>query len=189
MQEKGTLAGYAGCEDTNFEHPLAFLEKKCDILLPAAVEKSIHKGNADKLQCKVLLEGANGPTTFAAEEILLKKGVVVAPDLLINGGGVTCSYFEWLKNIDHVSPGKMTKKYQEKSQKKLLDMLGYKGSESVKGAEEIDIVYSGLEEIMSTAVKENWSYALKHNLPFRDACLVNGIQKVYQCYKECGITV
>lgn len=72
-------------------------------------------GNADKLKCKVLLEGANGPTTFAGEEILLKKGIVVCPDLLINGGGVTCSYFEWLKNIDHVSPGKLTKKYQEKS--------------------------------------------------------------------------
>lgn len=120
---------------------------------------------------------------------MLKRGVVVAPDLLINGGGVTCSYFEWLKNIDHVSPGKMTKKYQEKSQKKLLDMLGYKGSEEIKGAEEIDIVYSGLEEIMQHAVQENWAYAMKHNLPFRDACFVNGIQKVYQCYKECGITV
>ena len=189
MREKGTLAGYPHVEDSNFENPLDFLQKPCDILLPAAVEKSIHKGNADKLNCKVLLEGANGPTTFAAEEILLKKGVMVCPDLLINGGGVTCSYFEWLKNIDHVSPGKMTKKYQEKSQKKILDLLGYKGTEVLKGAEEIDIVYSGLEEIMQNAVQENWSYSVKHSLTFRDACFVNGIQKVYQCYKECGITV
>lgn len=115
MNEKGTLEGYPGAEETNVKNPLEFLTKKCDVLLPAAVEKSIHKGNADKLQCKVLLEGANGPSTFAAEEILIKKGVIVCPDLLINGGGVTCSYFEWLKNIDHVSPGKMTKKYHEKS--------------------------------------------------------------------------
>jgi len=91
------------------------MEYPCDILIPSATEKSIHIGNAPNLKCKVIFEGANGPTTFAAENLLMKKGVVVAPDLLINGGGVTVSYFEWLKNIDHVSPGKMTKKYQEKS--------------------------------------------------------------------------
>jgi len=106
-QERGTLADYNYAEETNLRSPLEFLEKKCDVLIPAAIEKSIHKLNADKLNCKIVLEGANGPTTFAAEEILLKKGVVVCPDLLINGGGVTCSYFEWLKNIDHVSPGKL----------------------------------------------------------------------------------
>jgi glutamate dehydrogenase (NAD(P)+) len=166
------------------------MEKECDILIPAATEKSIHKGNAPNLKCKAIVEGANGPTTFAAEQILTEKGVVVAPDLLINGGGVTCSYFEWLKNIDHVSPGKLSKKYEEKSQKKLLEMMGFKGSDSgIKGAEEIDIVYSGLEEIMSSAVKENWTFAVKKNLTFRDACLINAINKVYNCYKECGITI
>jgi glutamate dehydrogenase/leucine dehydrogenase len=68
-------------------------------------------------------------------------------------------------------------------------MMGHKGTGDIKGAEEIDIVYSGLEEIMSTAVTENWDYAVKHNLNFRDACLVNAIKKVYQCYEECGITI
>jgi glutamate dehydrogenase (NAD(P)+) len=89
------------------------MEKDCDFLVPAAVEKSIHKGNAPKLRCKVVVEGANGPTTFAGEEELTKRGIIVCPDLLMNGGGVTCSYFEWLKNIDHVSPGKLVKKYEE----------------------------------------------------------------------------
>lgn len=108
----------------------------------------------------------------------------------MNGGGVTCSYFEWLKNIDHVSPGKLSKKYDEKSQKRLLEIMGYKELDSgIKGAEEIDIVYSGLEEIMTSAVKENWDFAIKKNYAFRDACLVNAITKVYQCYKECGITI
>jgi len=94
----------------------------------------------------------------------------------VNGGGVTCSYFEWLKNIDHVSPGKMSKKYEEKSQKKLLEIMGYTGDDKqIKGAEEIDIVYSGLEEIMTSAVRENWNYSVKKNLSFRDACLGNGI--------------
>lgn len=138
----------------------------------------------------MVVEGANGPTTFYGEEILLSRGIVVAPDLLCNGGGVTCSYFEWLKNIDHVSPGKMTKKYEEKSQKMLLEMMGYKGTmDQVKGAEEIDIVYSGLEEIMTTAVNENWKYAIKNNLSYRDACLAKAIYKVYNSYKECGITI
>ena len=89
------------------------MTKEVDYLIPAAVEMSIHKGNAGDIKCKAIFEGANGPTTFAAEEILNKRGITVAPDLLVNGGGVTCSYFEWLKNIDHVSPGKMTKKFEE----------------------------------------------------------------------------
>ena len=190
FQDKGTLEGYPKAKESTATNPLSFMEKPCDILIPAATEKSIHKGNAPKLQCKAVVEGANGPTTFAAEQILYEKGVVVAPDLLINGGGVTCSYFEWLKNIDHVSPGKLSKKYEEKSQKKLLEMMGFKGNnEGIKGAEEIDIVYSGLEEIMTSAVRENWTFAVKKNLSFRDACLINAINKVYNCYKECGITI
>jgi glutamate dehydrogenase (NAD(P)+) len=190
FQEKGTFAGYPHAKEIELKNPLSFMEKECDFLVPAATEKSIHKGNAANLKCKAIVEGANGPTTYAAEEILVKKGVVICPDLLMNGGGVTVSYFEWLKNLDHVSPGKLSKKYDERSQKKLLEMMGFKGNDSsVKGADEIDIVYSGLEEIMTSAVKENWNYAHSKNLIFRDACLSSAIQKVYQCYRECGITI
>ena len=80
-------------------------ENEVDYLVPAATEKSIHMDNAEKIKCKAVFEGANGPTTFAGEEILNSRGIVVCPDMLVNGGGVTCSYFEWLKNIQHVSPG------------------------------------------------------------------------------------
>lgn len=113
--EHGSFIGYDEADEAEVKDPLSFMAKKADFLIPCATEKSIHKGNADKLQVKAIFEGANGPTTFAAEELLMKKGVIVAPDLLVNGGGVTCSYFEWLKNIDHVSPGKMTKKFEENS--------------------------------------------------------------------------
>ena len=127
-----------------------------------------------------MVEGANGPTTFYGEEILLKRGVVVVPDLLINGGGVTVSYFEWLKNLDQIdiTPGRMTKEYQEKTKQKLLETLGYRIPatsplhKSLEGANEIDIVYSGLEEYMTKAVKEHWEYAEEHKLNFRVSCLI-----------------
>lgn len=128
-------------------------------MIPAAVEKSIHKKNAPDIKCKAIFEGANGPTTYAAEEILNKRGIVVAPDLLVNGGGVTCSYFEWLKNIEHVSPGRMTKKFEEQSMNKLLELIGVSDENiRAKGAEEIDIVYTALDEIMTGAVEENWLF-------------------------------
>jgi len=115
LVEHGSFIGYGEADEINVTDPLEWMTKEADFLVPAATEKSIHKGNADKLRVKAIFEGANGPTTFAAEEILINKGVIVCPDLLVNGGGVTCSYFEWLKNIDHVSPGKMTKKFEENS--------------------------------------------------------------------------
>jgi glutamate dehydrogenase (NAD(P)+) len=181
FQKAGTLKGYPHAKETETDNPAKFMEKECDFLVPAATEKSVHKDNAPHLKCKAVVEGANGPTTFAAEEILAKRGIICCPDLLVNGGGVTVSYFEWLKNLDHVSPGKMSKKYEEKSQKKLLEMLGYKDHKDgdIKGAEEVDIVYSGLEEIMTSAVKANWDFAVKKNLLFRDACLITAINKVY----------
>ena len=181
MTEHGTLEGFEGATEVEVANPNVFMEKECDILIPAAMEKAIHKGNADRLNCKVVIEAANGPTTFQAEEILLRKGVICAPDLLLNGGGVTVSYFEWLKNIDHVAPGRMTKKYEEKSTSKLLETLGYKEDEIEvnEGASEVDLVYSGLEEIMTTAVIENWERSVKLGVNFRDACLGNAIEKVY----------
>jgi glutamate dehydrogenase (NAD(P)+) len=185
MTEKGTLSGFPGAVETELENPDLFMEKQADFLVPAAVEKSLHKKNAGKVQVKAIFEGANGPTTHAAEKIFTERGIVCAPDLLANGGGVTCSYFEWLKNLEHISPGKMTKKYEEKSQMRLFEIMGYDTKNSdIEGADDIDIVYSGLEEIMCSAVKENWEFAPKKDLSFRDACLVNAITKVYNSYKE-----
>jgi len=105
------LIGYPKAQNEERDNPLTFLEKECDILLPAAVELSINMHNADKIKAKVVVEGANGPTSYKAEEILHSKGITVVPDMLANSGGVTVSYFEWLKNLDHIAPGRMTKKY------------------------------------------------------------------------------
>lgn len=190
LKENGSFIGYEEADECEVKDPTSFMTKQADFLVPAATEKSIHKQNAGDLQVKAVFEGANGPTTFAAEEILLQKGIIVAPDLLVNGGGVTCSYFEWLKNIDHVSPGKMTKKFDENSQIKLLQIMGYtEMDEQVKGADEIDIVYSALDETMTTAVNQNWKYAVDNDLSFRDACLVSSMMKIYNHYKECGISM
>ena len=94
-----------------------------DIFIPAAFEKSINSNNADKFQCKLIVEPANGPTTQAAGKILLSKGVKFLPDVLCNAGGVTVSYFEWLKNLDHVRPGRLSRKWEEKSKKNLIDVI------------------------------------------------------------------
>ena len=190
--ENGSFAGYDAADEVNVDDCLSFYEKPVDFIVPAATEKSIHKVNAPKIKCKAIFEGANGPTTIAAEEILMANGTVVAPDLLVNGGGVTCSYFEWLKNIDHVSPGKMTKKFDERSQQQLLALMGYTGEEyqsAVHGASEKDIVYSALDETMTSAVKSNWQFAVDNDMNFRDACLVNAINKIYRHYQECGISM
>ncbi len=115
--------------------------------------------------------------------------------MLINGGGVTVSYFEWLKNLERVAPGRLTKKYQESSKRRILKTLGYVFpensplNEELVGASEIDIVYSGLEEIMTTAVREHWDYAIKNDLSFRDACFVKSIKTIYKHFEETGLLI
>ena len=190
MVKHGTLATYPDATEAISENPQSFLLKQADCMIPAATEKSLHAGNAEHVQVKAIFEGANGPTTYAAEQVFVRRGIVAAPDMLVNGGGVTCSYFEWLKNLDHVAPGRMTKKYQEKSQQRLLELMGLgdKSSE-IEGADEIDIVYSGLEEIMCSAVRENWEIAVEKNLTYRNACFVNAIGKVHRSMMETGIMI
>lgn len=187
------LSNYPGVEQTETINLEKVMCKPCDVFAPCAVDGSVNANNAEKLQCKIIIEGANGPTTYMADQILEKRGIMVVPDMLANVGGVTVSYFEWLKNLDHVAPGRMTAKHQEMQKKKLIKMLGYQFPEKspvmqhLKGAKEIDIVLSGLEEIMVTSTQENWKYARKRNLTLREACLGNALKKLRDHYKESGL--
>ena len=103
--------------------------------MPAAFEKTINTGNAEKVQAKLIVEAANGPTTLGAEKKLLDKGVKFLPDILCNAGGVTASYFEWLKNLDHVRPGRLNRKWEEKSKRNMLEVI----QKVLKGTTEFDL--------------------------------------------------
>jgi len=124
--QKGTFNGFGGAVEQETQDPKTYLTRECDFLVPAATQKVLTMHNSEDVKCRVVVEAANGPTTFVAEEEMTARGIIVIPDALINGGGVTVSYFEWLKNIDHIAPGRMTKKYEEQQKLLLLEKLGYK---------------------------------------------------------------
>ena len=190
--EHGSLKDYPHADEVELKNPQVFMERECDILIPAAIEKSIHKDNAPNLKCKVIGEAANGPTTVWGEEICLKKNILIVPDLILNGGGVTVSYFEWLKNLQHVAPGRLTKRWEQQAQRSLFEAIKGRAptaleNEQLVGAGEIDIVYSGLEEIMSATIAENWDECGKYNHSLRIAAYVNAIDRVAEAYQFRGL--
>ncbi len=193
--ENKTLKGFPGATESydNTEDYEAVLLKECDVLIPAAVERVINKNNADKVKCKILAEAANGPTTFAGNEILEKNNVLVIPDLVLNAGGVTVSYFEWLKNIEHKQLGLLIRRYENQSKKQLYDMLSVNYNkddvEKLKGPSERDLVYSGLEEIMCNTIKEVISVQNKFGFSLRLAAYNIAIKRIYNIYVESAMAV
>jgi len=192
----GSILNFPGA--TNLAKSSDALELDCDILIPAALENVINHENAPRVKAKIIAEAANGPLTPEADEIFSKKGVLVVPDMYLNAGGVTVSYFEWLKNLSHVRYGRMEKRFSENVQSKILNqmesMTGKTISEKDKqtiahGADEVDLVHSGLEETMIDATRE--IIDIWNNNPeipdMRTAAYVSAINKVARTYNELGI--
>jgi glutamate dehydrogenase (NAD(P)+) len=195
-KEKGSILNFKKAK--NIKKTGDALELECDILIPAALENQIHSGNADRIKAKIIAEAANGPTTPEAEKILTKKGILILPDLYLNAGGVTVSYFEWLKNLSHVRFGRMAKRYDESVNRTLINAIeksiGKKIDEKskniiVRGADELDLVNSGLEETMIQAyheIRETRNKDIK--IPdLRTAAFVTAIDKIATAYMALGI--
>ena len=195
-KETGTIIGYPG--SVSLPTSAAALELDCDILVPAALERQILEENAPRIKAKIVAEGANGPTTPDADTILQQKGVLVLPDLYLNAGGVTVSYFEWLKNLSHVRFGLMEKRFDEGFARRLLggmEKLSGRTLDATEmeqlshGADEIDLVNSGLEETMIEAYHgvRNTRKSLGAAVDLRTAAMVTAIDKVAVIYREMGI--
>jgi glutamate dehydrogenase (NAD(P)+) len=185
-------------EATNFAHTNNALEMECDILIPAALENVINGENASRVRAKIIGEAANGPLTPEADEILNLKGIIVVPDMYLNAGGVTVSYFEWLKNLSHVRYGRLEKRFAESRNANLLGkleeltgkrVLPQEREVIVHGADEVDLVRSGLEETMISATREIVDIWQKTPaIPdLRTAAYVCAINKVATSYAELGI--
>ena len=192
----GSILDFPGA--TNLENSKAGLEIDCDILIPAALENVINGENAPRIKAKIIGEAANGPLTPEADEYFIKKGVMVVPDMYLNAGGVTVSYFEWLKNLSHVRYGRMEKRFTQNLNTTILHemeaLTGKEVSNQSKsiiehGPEEADLVYSGLEETMITATREIVEVWKSHDdIPdMRTAAYVVAINKVATSYAELGI--
>ncbi len=195
-KKTGSILNFPGA--TNLAQSTDALEMECDILIPAALENVINGANAPRVRAKMIGEAANGPLTPEADEVFVKKGVLVVPDMYLNAGGVTVSYFEWLKNLSHVRYGRMEKRFTENMNSHILsqieELTGKTVSDKEKefilhGADEVDLVYSGLEETMIGATREIMDCWKKNpSIPdMRTAAYVVAINKVGTAYAELGI--
>lgn len=192
----GSILNFPGAQ--NLKQSSDALELACDILIPAALENQIHEGNAANIKARIIGEAANGPVTAEAEEILNQKGIMVIPDIYLNAGGVTVSYFEWLKNLSHVRFGRLGKRFDETLNNNIISAVEEMTGRSLndkqrqligRGADEVDFVYSGLEETMIEAYRQ--IRAVKKEIPsipdYRTAAFVVAIRKIAKAYESLGV--
>jgi glutamate dehydrogenase (NAD(P)+) len=195
-KKTGSILNFPGA--TNLAKNTDALELDCDILIPAALENVINAENAPRVKAKIVGEAANGPCTPEADEIFTQKGILCVPDMYLNAGGVTVSYFEWLKNLSHVRYGRLEKRFAENLNGRVLgqieELTGKKVNATERefimhGPEEQDLVHSGLEETMITATREIMDIWKKNPaIPdMRTAAYVSAINKVANSYNELGI--
>jgi glutamate dehydrogenase (NAD(P)+) len=174
------------------------LEADCDILIPAALEGQITAKNAPRIRARVIAEGANGPTTFEGDKALLKAGKFVLPDAFMNAGGVTVSYFEWIKNISHIRFGRLGRRHEEERGSTIIESIETVTGKSVPshlrdrlvhGASELDLVRSGLDDTMRQAYNDIREIFLsRDDVPdLRTAAYVLAIEKIVRTYEELGL--
>lgn len=197
-QETGSIIGFPGATSLGKEDRRKVLEFECDILVPAALENQITIENASRIKAKIIAEAANGPITSEAEEVLLKAGKLIIPDIYLNAGGVTVSYFEWLKNLAHVRLGLMEKRFNQQINDELVSLVERQTGRVVspqertvivRGADEIDLVRSGLEETMINSYHEIRDILVGNNKveDMRTAAFVCAINKISNDYMAMGI--
>lgn len=196
--------GVSGYPDANHVADSAeVLEAECDILIPAALEAVINLSNADRIKAPLIIEAANGPITAGADAILREKGTVIIPDMYANAGGVTVSYFEWVKNLSHIRFGRMQRRQEEARHQLVVDELSrldkYLGDawsmtpdfkdRYLKGAGELELVRSGLDDTMRTAyqsMREVW-YSRNDVEDLRTAAYIVAIDRVSASYRAKGL--
>ncbi|MEO1022405.1 MAG: Glu/Leu/Phe/Val dehydrogenase [Bacteroidota bacterium] len=194
-KETGSIIGFGTSKELPSNKDIFKVE--CDILIPAALESQIHSENAHEVKAKIIAEAANGPTTADAHDALKKRGALIIPDTYLNAGGVVVSYFEWLKNIQHVRYGRMNKRFDEASMRRVLGAVedvtdtrftNTQMEDLARGAGEADLVDSGLEETMITAYREIVDIRDHHKIgDLRTAAFVNAINKIGTLYEMMGI--
>ena len=194
--KSGTIKGFPGGQE--LADPLEVLEVDCDILIPAALENQITLDNAERVKARMIAEAANGPTTPGADDLLNRRGVMIIPDIYLNAGGVTVSYFEWTKNLSHIRYGRMEKRIDELYREKLVGTIEQvtgiivperQRADLLKGVGEVDLVNSGLEGTMQIAYREiRKTLAADPKLgDLRTAAYAVAIRKVARSYVELGV--
>ncbi|MCC5830296.1 MAG: Glu/Leu/Phe/Val dehydrogenase [Phycisphaeraceae bacterium] len=191
----GSILGMRGVHDIT--DTAKALELPCDVLIPAALQGQITEANAPSIQARIIAEAANGPVTPQAERILLKRGIMIIPDIYLNAGGVTVSYFEWLKNLNHVSFERMTRRYQQTAHRRLYDaMEDLAGREDIElrrktamdGPTERELVLSALQDTMAIAFREIHERMVADSLPdLRTSAFALAIDKIALTYENLGI--
>jgi glutamate dehydrogenase (NAD(P)+) len=196
LRQSGGVANYGEAE--YLADSSKALELDCDILIPAALENQITKSNAERIKANLIAEAANGPTSYQADQILHKRGKVILPDAFMNAGGVTVSYFEWVKNVSHIRFGRLDRRLEEARGRQVVrlieEMTGKAVPEALAapllaGSSEIDVVRSGLEDTMRVAYNEIRNLRMsRQNVPdYRTAAYVSALEKIANAYLELGI--
>ena len=195
-KKTGSIMGFPGTKKMKSRKDVLTVD--CDILVPAALENQITMDNVKKVKAKIIAEAANGPVTADASEYLLKKGKMIIPDMYINAGGVTVSYFEWLKNLSHMRFGRMEKRFDQSKYGNMVNLVERLTGKTIgvkerslltSGADEIDLVRSGLEETMITAYNEIRAIKKRKKkiTDLRTAAFVSAINKISSDYLSLGI--